>query len=212
MKDPYEVLGVRPGATADEVKAAYRELAIKYHPDKYAGSDLADLAAEKMREINEAYDAICQNGFGSGGYYGNDNCYGGNAYSGNVDFSEIRRLINIGANDDALSALQNVPDYQKDAEWYFLMGRVYDNKGLLNEAMRYYQRASQLEPNNPEYSSAYNRMNDFSNGGYRTAPRQHRSSAGCCDCGSCDVCDMCQALLCADCCCECMGGDLISCC
>ena len=55
MKDPYEVLGVPHGASEDEIKKAYRELARKYHPDNYANNPLADLAQEKMKEINEAY-------------------------------------------------------------------------------------------------------------------------------------------------------------
>ena len=58
MSDPYKVLGVSPNATDDEIKTAYRELAKKYHPDNYAESPLADLASEKMKEINEAYEAV----------------------------------------------------------------------------------------------------------------------------------------------------------
>ena len=58
MNDPYEVLGVPRNATVDEVKKRYRELAVKYHPDKYSGNELSDLAQEKMKAINEAYDAI----------------------------------------------------------------------------------------------------------------------------------------------------------
>ena len=58
MKDPYSILGVSPNASPDEVKKAYRELARKYHPDNYQNNPLADLAEEKMKEINEAYDAI----------------------------------------------------------------------------------------------------------------------------------------------------------
>ena len=58
MKDPYSVLGVSPNATDDEIKKAYREQARKYHPDNYADNPLADLAGEKMKEINEAYDDI----------------------------------------------------------------------------------------------------------------------------------------------------------
>ena len=56
MTDPYIVLGVKPDASDEEIKRAYRELARKYHPDNYQNNPLADLAEEKMKEINEAYD------------------------------------------------------------------------------------------------------------------------------------------------------------
>ena len=70
MTDPYTVLGVKPDASDEEVKRAYRELARKYHPDNYQNNPLADLAEEKMKEINEAYDAITKmrSGCSSGGY------------------------------------------------------------------------------------------------------------------------------------------------
>ena len=58
MSDPYQVLGVDRNADDDEIKKAYHDLARKYHPDKYRDSDLADLAEEKMKEINDAYDRI----------------------------------------------------------------------------------------------------------------------------------------------------------
>jgi len=52
MNDPYEVLGIQPSATDEEVKNAYRELARKYHPDNYANNPLSELAQEKMQEIS----------------------------------------------------------------------------------------------------------------------------------------------------------------
>ncbi len=58
VKNPYEVLGLRHGATQEQIKKAYRELVKKYHPDSYANHPLEDLAKEKMQEINEAYDIL----------------------------------------------------------------------------------------------------------------------------------------------------------
>ncbi len=57
-RDPYEVLGISPSATDEEVRTAYRALARKYHPDNYVDNPLSDLAQEKMQEINDAYDTI----------------------------------------------------------------------------------------------------------------------------------------------------------
>ena len=58
--DPYEVLGVRQGASEEEIKAAYKELVKKYHPDKYQNNPLSDLAEEKLQEVNEAYDMLME--------------------------------------------------------------------------------------------------------------------------------------------------------
>ena len=58
QRDPYEILGVTRNATEEEIKKAYRELAKKYHPDNYPDPNMAELAGEKMKEINAAYEEI----------------------------------------------------------------------------------------------------------------------------------------------------------
>ena len=56
INNPYEVLGVSPSASDDEIKKAYRDLTRKYHPDANVDNPLADLAEEKFKEVQEAYD------------------------------------------------------------------------------------------------------------------------------------------------------------
>ena len=77
MRDPYEVLGVSKNASDDEIKNAYRALARKYHPDNYADNPLSDLASEKMKEINAAYDRIKAGDTAGGSTGAGYNPYGG---------------------------------------------------------------------------------------------------------------------------------------
>jgi len=122
MKNPYEVLGVSKSATDDEIKNAYRELTRKYHPDNYVGNPLADIAEEKMKEINDAYDQIMnmrRKGKDSGGY---------SAYK-NSRFSDIRTVISQNRLDDAQRLLDMVEISERDAEWYFLNGSVQYKRG-----------------------------------------------------------------------------------
>ena len=53
-KDYYKILGVSRSANADEIKKAYRKMALKFHPDKNSSPD----AEEKFKEIAEAYDVL----------------------------------------------------------------------------------------------------------------------------------------------------------
>lgn len=52
------MLGVSPKATMKEIKKAYRELAARYHPDKHRDNELADLAQQKLTEVNTAYEIL----------------------------------------------------------------------------------------------------------------------------------------------------------
>ena len=75
--DPYKVLGVSPDADEETIKKAYKELVKKYHPDKYVNNPLADLAAEKMKEINQAYDMIMKKQTSGGAQQQRGGGYGG---------------------------------------------------------------------------------------------------------------------------------------
>lgn len=193
MKDPYEVLGVKPGASDDEIKRAYRELARKYHPDNYQNNPLADLAEEKMKEINQAYDALTkrasggyqtQGGYQSqGGYqYQNRNGYGQN---NNPLYIQVRNAINMGDLSRAEQLLQGAPT--QDAEWHFLTGSIAYRKGWVDEAVRHIQIACQMAPSNGEYRQALARIQG---GGtvYRTYGM-----------GGMDAMDCCTTMMCLNC-------------
>ena len=218
MKDPYEVLGVAATASDEEVKKAYRELARKYHPDNYQDNPLADLAQEKMKEINEAYDTVTKTRAGGGtSYSGNTGSYGyqnarpngyntgysgsygsaGSTGSSNPMYSQVRSAINSGALARAESMLNAMTTH--DAEWFFLMGAVAYRKGWLDNARSYYQTACQMEPNNAEYRAALMRMQT---GGSQNVYRQTGYGSN----ADCDGCDVCTSLMCADCLCRCMGA------
>ena len=221
MTDPYQVLGVSPNASDEQIKNAYRELARKYHPDNYANNPLADLAQEKMKEINEAYDQIqrqrkqqqsysSNQGYSRQSYgYCSQNSYSG-SQGGYSQFADIRQLLNANRISDAEEHLEGIPSNRRDAEWYYLRGRVFYVRGWLDQAYSYYVRANQMNPANPEYKNALNQLMWQRNTG-RPAGNGYGDYRNV-QYGGCSGCDMCSGLICADCCCECMGGDLISCC
>lgn len=208
MTNPYKVLGVNEGATNEEIRAAYLSLVKKYHPDKYTDPDMKQLANEKLKEINEAYDQLTKNPgkTASSGYSGA--AYGagghGGSYSGpEADrFVRARSLINAGNLDGAKTILDSIQT--RNAEWYYLYGIIYLRQGWYDKAREFLGRAYRTEPGNAEYAQAYNTLRYTGNPHSR--PRQSTSY------GNCSACDICSGLMCADCCCECMGGDLIRCC
>ena len=120
---------------------------------------------------------------------------------------EPKKSINTFFLDDAQVLLDGVPFDRRDAEWYFLNGSVLYKRGWFNDAYSSFSTAVRMEPNNPEYRQALNNMQRQGAGGFN-GPYRTGSNMG----GSCSTCDICQGLICADCCCECMGGDLVPCC
>lgn len=189
MKNPYEILGVKENATKEEIKKAYRELVKKYHPDQYGTNPLQDLAEEKMREINEAYDYLMKNTPDSS-----------DSNSSNIYYS-IRMDIQ---NGDLVSAENKLKSIRiRDAEWNYLSGILYQRKGWYDAAYNSLSMACRMDPANMEYREALERMH-MGNTFYKDTYRGTRNDP--------DFCNICTTLWCMDCCCECGGGDFISCC
>ena len=94
-RDYYEVLGVQKGASAEDIKKAYRKLAVKYHPDRNPGDKEAE---EKFREATEAYEVLSDDKkrpiydqYGFAGLDGMDGSSGGGAQYSHAfhDFSDL---------------------------------------------------------------------------------------------------------------------------
>ncbi len=202
MTDPYKVLGVSKDASDDEIKKAYRELARKYHPDNYIDNPLADLVEEKMKEVNEAYDQIQKERVS--GFSGSSRTSGGYSSGTSSNYTHVRELINERRFSDAELILDAVSQGERNAEWNFLKGCVLIQRGWYYDAQKYLETACYLDPNNHEYRLTLERIRKSTGnygGSYRTGGNSGTSP-----------CDICTGLICADCLCECCGGDLISCC
>jgi len=205
MNDPYVTLGISRTASDEEVKKAYRELARKYHPDNYVNNPLADLAQEKMKEINEAYDTIEKERANGGSAYQYQTWSGSadyhNAGTSTGPLADARTAINTGDLSRAEMILGSIVD--RGAEWNFLMGTLCFRRGWMDEASRYFRIAATMDPDNREYRQAVTYMENNSRKPYTTTTVTRSDP---------DVCNLCSNLIIADCCCEMMGGDLIRCC
>ncbi len=197
MTDPYKVLGVSPSATDEEVKKAYRKLAKKYHPDNFANSPLRAQAEEKMKQINEAYDSV-QKMRSSGGNSSQSGGYSSYSSSGTGIYYQVRTYINSSQFTQAEALLNTVAPDQRNGEWYFLKGCVLYRRGWYYEAESSFATACAMDPQNPEYRTAYNNIKNSANnagGAYRTSTNAM----------GCDICDLCSMLMCANCLCSCCG-------
>lgn len=203
MRNPYEVLEIKEGASDEEIKKAYREAVKKYHPDKYVNNPLADLASEKLVEINEAYEYLTKNkGNSSQSDYSRSGASNGySSSSSNSNFQRVRVFISQNNISEAEILLNSIND--KSAEWNFLNGVIAQKKGWYNQAITSFNQAVSMDPSNFEYRQAFNSMSN-ANKNY-TSNVYNRGYGS----GNTDICQMCQCLMCTDCCCESMGGGCI---
>ena len=206
--NPYKVLGVSENASPEEIRAAYLALVKKYHPDKYTDNPLKELAGEKLKEIDQAYEMLTKkplnNGAGNAGYggyssgqsgsYTNQSRPGGTAYTGpNADeYARARGFINQNNLDAARAVLDRIPNH--NGEWYYLYGIIYLRRGWYEKARECIRKAYEFNPENTEYRNAYQSLHNagrtYQTGSYGSPIGSNGSIC----------CSLCPALMCLDCC------------
>jgi molecular chaperone DnaJ len=203
IANPYKVLEVSPSAGNDEIKKAYRELSRKYHPDSYVNNPLSNLAEEKFKEVQEAYEQIMKER--EGGYGAGNAPYGQTSYSDGtqeemVHMTAVYNYLAARRYQEALNVLSGISN--RTARWYYYSAVA--NAGIGNNIMasEHARQAVNMEPNNVEYKNFLNQF-QWQDQRYQTTRGTMGNEYGmgnfCCD------------LWCADTLCECMGGDLCSC-
>lgn len=185
--DPYKVLGLSPGASDDEIKKAYRNLAKKYHPDANPGDKSAE---QKMKEVNAAYDMLINHRYDpSGASQSSSNPYGGGYANGDPfggfggfggfdpfrgfygDYSQQQsaddeppryraayNYIQYGRWREALNALSSIPASERTARWYYYAALAHSGLGDRVAALQNAERAVSMEPSNAQYRSLLSRL------------------------------------------------------
>ena len=143
MRNPYEVLGVSPGATDEEIKKAYRRLSRQYHPDANVNNPNPKLAEEKFKEVQQAYNQIMkekQQGYTGGYQNGTSQSYGGygNPFGGQSYGSQGYGGTNYGGYQ------QQSNQYSQSNDSIELRAAAnYINNGYYNEALNVLNRMPQ---------------------------------------------------------------------
>ncbi len=211
--NPYDVLGVSPNASDDEIKKAYRNLVKKYHPDRFAGDKRAqEAASEKLKQVNEAYNIIERQRKGGGGYSGAGSGAGyGSSWSGQTGgyssssdpvFNNVRMAIARGDLYTAESILNSIQN--RGAEWNYLKGIIYFRRGWYTGAKEHFEKAIQMDPGNAEYRQAYDTMTgsastfrrDYGEGGSIFSDPACRSGIACIVCLGLQCCCCSRGMFC----------------
>ena len=215
QKDPFVTLGVDESVTQNELYEAYKAARAKWEDKRFEPGDVGAEACEKLDEIEEAYrdanDILSSRHF---------------VTSVQDKIEEADALVRNRRYDEAQTVLDGITE--KTAEWHFLQAVIYYSKKRYNDAVSELKTAVNDEPNNTKYTGALKHMEEKmrtqqGDGYARSNVYNYRDDGGNDRSYSNDAdyrrggrgmtpCDCCTSLICADCCCECMGGDLISCC
>ncbi len=219
--DPFVILGIKKGASQSEILEAYKSKRAVYEARIFSEGEEGADAAKMLETLDNAYQAAMEYTHESASVSGEPQ-----------SFEEVKQAIRDKNPERAQQILDGMT--YRGGEWHYYQSVVFYEKNWLSESKKQLEIALELEPDNDKYRRALDNLKkkidggtpfnqsqqQQNNGGYagnmngnpntytqteRTYQQQQPDAADGC-------CAACQTLWCADCCCECMGGDLIRCC
>ena len=140
-QSPFELLGIKPGANADEVRAAYRRMVKSCHPDQFQDPEQQRAAQEKLIRLNLAYESALK--------FASRRTVGFNLISQEEAKHFAQRLVDQGNLESALRQLGRADS--KDAEWYYMQGNILMALKQYETAHQSYREAVRREPDNRQF-------------------------------------------------------------
>ena len=215
--DPFRILNITEDITQTELDDTYKSLKAKYSEQRFLPGDAGANACKRLSEIEEAYHKASD--------------FIADRYT--IDGNRFQR-VEDAIKQDNLDFAQNLLDntINRDGEWYYYQAIVFFKKNWHQEAIKQLELAITLDPENAKYRDSLKELKNVVFFGQNQRENENKSFYGQGE-GSnghtgrsykdtnvdgmprpigCSPCMVCQGLICADCCCECLGGDLISCC
>jgi len=212
--NPFVILDVDENATQDQILSAYKQKREYYQEHVFDDGEKGAEAARMLNVLDQAYQDAMEISMDRASVFGD----------GESTYDRVKDCIRAKNPDGAQKLLDDMTT--RNAEWHYYQSIVFYEKNWMSDSKKQLEIALQMDPTNSKYSKAldnlikkidgsnpYKQRNDsYSEQMNSTGTRTSRTY----DQRNSDVeegmCRACQALWCADCCCECMGGDLIRCC
>ena len=216
--DPFVILGIQKGASQSEILEAYKKKREYYQAHVFDEGDAGADAARMLEVLDTAYqDAMS---------YTHENA---TVAGDGEQFDAVRQAITSKDFAKAQSLLDDM--YYRGGEWHYYQAIIFYEKNWLNESKKQLELAIDIDPENEKYKRALDNMKKKMDGSDAFARGQNANGGNAQD-GQADrqyatqrtyqqdqtaaaadgCCTACQCAICADCCCECLGGDLIRCC
>lgn len=210
--NPFVILGVDKNATQSEILEAYKQKRAYYQVHVFDEGESGAQAASMLNQLDDAYQQAMEMAVESATVTG----------EGESAYEQVKQAIRSKDIETAQKLLDDMS--YRGAEWHYYQSVVFYEKNWLNDTKKQLEIALQMDPQNEKYQRALDNLKKKIDG---ARPYDKEGAQGVYNADSTQtdrtytqrdgavadgICSACQALWCADCCCECMGGDLIRCC